>query len=379
MRRLTLYILRQIIGPFALFTLLLTLVVWLTQSLRLLDLVINRGQSAPIFAYLTLLMLPSLLTVIVPVAFFGAALYALHKLNNDSEMVVMWSAGVSRLQLAIPVVIAATVAMSITYACGLWLMPAGQRAMRDKVFDIRADIGAAILREGAFTQPTNGLTVFIRELRPAGEIRGILVHDNRNPKRPISYVAEAGMLAQTPEGARLIMINGNVQQSDQAGARLSVLRFDRYVFDLDQFAGPQRATERETSERYLSELFFPEVTGAGREVRQAVYRAEGHNRLSSPLYCLAFALIALAATASGQMARGSYAMRLTAAAVGGAILRMLGYGAQGAAARNPSLSFLLYLLPLSGIAVASAILAQLPLVPESIRRLFVRRAAEAAP
>ena len=114
MRRLTLYILRQIVGPFALFTLLLTLVVWLTQSLRLLDLVINRGQSAPVFAYLTLLMLPSLLTVIVPVAFFGAALYSLHKLNNDSEMVVMWSAGVSRLQLAVPVLIAAGVAMAIT-------------------------------------------------------------------------------------------------------------------------------------------------------------------------------------------------------------------------------------------------------------------------
>ena len=46
MRKLSFYILRQILGPFLLFTLLLTLVVWMTQSLRLLDLVINRGQSA---------------------------------------------------------------------------------------------------------------------------------------------------------------------------------------------------------------------------------------------------------------------------------------------------------------------------------------------
>src|SRR3982074_73844 len=103
MRSLFFYVLRQIIGPFLLFTLLLTLVVWMTQSLRLLDLVINRGQSAAIFAYLTMLMIPSLLVVIAPIAFFGAALYALNKLNNDSELVVMWSAGVSRLQLAAPV------------------------------------------------------------------------------------------------------------------------------------------------------------------------------------------------------------------------------------------------------------------------------------
>jgi lipopolysaccharide export system permease protein len=252
MRKLFFYILRQIVGPFLLFTLILTLVVWMTQSLRLLDLVINRGQSAAIFAYLTMLMIPSLLVVIAPIAFFGAALYALNKLHNDSELVVMWSAGISRFQLALPVLTASLLVMAICYACSLYLMPLGQRTMKDKVFDIRADIGAAILREGAFTTPSDGLTVFIRELAPGGEIRGILVHDNREPKRPLTYLAESGVLAQTQEGARLIMQNGNIEQGEGGGGRLSVLKFERYVFDLDQYAGPQRASERDTSERYLS-------------------------------------------------------------------------------------------------------------------------------
>ena len=47
-------------------------------------------------------MLPSLLVVIVPIAFFGAALFALNKLNHDSELVVMWSAGISRVQTGRP-------------------------------------------------------------------------------------------------------------------------------------------------------------------------------------------------------------------------------------------------------------------------------------
>src|SRR5258707_14246212 len=111
MRSLFFYVSRQIVGPFLLFTLLLTLVVWMTQALRLLDLVINRGQSAGIFAYLTLLMLPTVLVIIVPIAFFAAALYALNKLNSDSELVVMWSAGISRFQLGQPVLVAAAAAM----------------------------------------------------------------------------------------------------------------------------------------------------------------------------------------------------------------------------------------------------------------------------
>jgi lipopolysaccharide export system permease protein len=369
MRKLFFYILRQIVGPFLLFALILTLVVWMTQSLRLLDLVINRGQSAAIFAYLTMLMLPSLLVVIAPIAFFGAALYALNRLNNDSELVVMWSSGVSRLQLALPVLAAAMLVMTVCYACSLYLMPLGQRTMKDKVFDIRADIGAAILREGAFTTPSDGLTVFIRELAPDGEIRGILVHDNREPKRPITYLAESGVLAQTQEGARLIMENGNIEQGEGGGARLSVLKFDRYVFDLDQYAGPQRASDRDTSERYLSELLDPPFP-ASQTVRRGVYIAEAHNRLSGPLYCIAFALIALAATAKGRMGRTSYALRLAGAALIGAALRLIGYGAQGIAASNPQFTLVLYLLPLAASVAAAGVLTDIPLIPESIRRLI---------
>lgn len=378
MRRLSVYILRQIVGPFTLFTLLLTLVVLLTQSLRLLDLVINRGQSATVFAYLTLLMLPTLLAVIVPVAFFGAALYALHKLNNDSEMVVMWAAGVSRVQLARPVLIAAAIAMTLTYACSLYLMPAGQRAMADKVVDIRADLGAAILREGAFTTPVPGLTVFIRELGGAGEIRGILVHDNRDPARPLSYLAEGGVFAQTQAGARLIMLNGTIQQRGAGGGQLSVLNFERYVFDLDQFAGPQRATERDTSERFLSELFDPALRGANQAMRRGVYLAEAHNRLSSPLYCIAFAMIALAATATGHLARTRYVLRLGGAAAAAAALRMIGYGAQGVAAYRPELFAVLYLLPLGGMLAGGLILAGVPLVPPALKRAFTGPIPDAA-
>jgi lipopolysaccharide export system permease protein len=377
MRKLSSYILRQILGPFLLFTLLLTLVVWMTQSLRLLDLVINRGQSAGIFAYLTLLMLPSLLVVIVPIAFFGAALFALNKLNHDSELVVMWSAGLSRVQMAAPVIAAAAMAMALTYLCSLYLMPLGQRLTRDKVFEIRADIGAAILREGSFTTPSEGLTVFIRELSPTGEIKGILVHDNRDLTKPITYIAETGVLAQTPVGARLIMLRGNIERSEDSGSKLSVLKFDRYVFDLDEYAGQPRANERETSERYLSELLEPQMTGDNQDVRRGVYLAEAHNRLSAPLYCLAFALIALAATAKGHMARASYALRLTGAALAAALLRLLGYAAQGTAARNPTFLAVLYVIPLVGILLGAAILADIPLIPAGVKRLFARAPREA--
>lgn len=355
--RLSFYILGQLLGPVAILALLMTGVIWLVSILPLLDLVINRGQSAPTFLYLIMLLLPQLLMIILPIAFFFAALFTLQRLAGDSELVVMASAGYSLRQLAMPVLAAAGIVMVLTYACALWLMPAGQRVLRDKLVDIRADVAGALLSEGEFNPAAPGLTVFIRQINyHDGEIQGILVHDSRDKKRPITYIAEKGVLAQTPAGTRLIMQDGTVEQSSEGGKQLSVLSFARYTIDMDQFAGPARNTLRKTNERYLPELLWPPEKGLSQRLRDQ-FHAEAHNRLSQPLYCLAFALIALAGVLGASRQRGRLAMRLTAASLAAGGLRIAGYGVAGAAQSNPALVPLFYILPLVGVGVAILVLA----------------------
>jgi lipopolysaccharide export system permease protein len=353
--RLSLYILRQLLGPVVLLTVLMTGVIWLVSILPLLDLVINRGQSAPTFLYLIMLLLPQLLMIILPIAFFFAALMTLQRLSGDSELVVMASAGYSLRQLAMPVLGAAAVVMMLTYACALWLMPAGQRVLRDKLMDIRADVAGALLNEGEFNPAAPGLTVFIRQISHNGEIRGILVHNSRDKARPITYIAEKGILAQTPVGTRLIMLDGTVEQSTQGGSQLSMLSFTRYTIDMDQFAGPAHITQRKTNERYLTELLWP-----GDDVTPRLHKqffAEAHNRLSQPLYCLAFALIALAGVLRAGRQRGQMAVRLTLASAAAAGLRVAGYGVVGIAQNNSALVPLFYILPLIGTTGAILVMA----------------------
>lgn len=353
---ISLYVLGQLMGPVMLLTLLLTSIIWMVTILPLLDLVINRGQSAPTFLYLILLMLPTPLMIILPIAFFFATLITLSRLAGDSELVVMASAGYSLRQLTRPVLAAAGLVMLVTWACALWLMPLGQRELRDKLVDIRADVAGALLNEGDFNTPSQGLTVFIRELGRTGDLRGILVHDNRDKKRPITYIAERGVLAQTPAGTRLIMEDGTFEQSEKGGAKLTVLHFERNTIDLDQFNGPIRATIRKTNERYLGELLFPSEPDVTPRARLQFF-AEAHNRLAQPLYCIAFALIAMAAVMRGRRQRGKVAIRLTIASLAAIGLRIAGYGISGLAQGSPVLVLLFYLVPLLGAAAATAVLA----------------------
>jgi lipopolysaccharide export system permease protein len=293
----------------------------------------------------------------MPIAFFFATLFTLQRLQGDSELVVMASAGYSLRQLAVPVLGCAALVMALTYACVLYLMPAGQRALRDKVVDIRADVAGALLNEGEFNPAAPGVTVFIRQLASNGEIRGILVHDSRDRVRPVTYIAEKGILAQTPAGTRLIMMDGTIETSAQEGKQLQVLHFESDTINLDQFSGPARYTLRTINERYLGELLWPpERQGVTRKIRDQFF-AEAHNRIAQPLYCLAFALMALAAVMRGRQQRGSVALRLSIASLAAIGLRIAGYGIMGMAQRNPPLVAGFYLLPALGAAGAIAVLA----------------------
>ena len=235
-------------------------------------------------------------------------------------------------------------------------MPAGQRALRDKELDIRADMAGALLNEGDFSTPSQGLTVFIRQMGNEGEIHGILVHDSRDKLRPITYIAEKGILAQTPAGVRLIMLDGTIETGAKGGSQLQVLHFESDTINMDQFNGPTHATLRKIQERYLGELLWPPEPDITPRIRDQFF-AEANNRLSQPLYCLTFALIALAAVLRGRRQRGSVAMRLTVASFAAAGLRIAGYGVMGVAQHNPLLTSLFYLLPIIGGIGAIAVLA----------------------
>jgi lipopolysaccharide export system permease protein len=349
------YVLGQLLGPVALLTLLLTCVIALTQSFRLLDLVINRGQSAPTFLYLMSLYLPTLLAIILPIAFLFGSLFTLTRLSGDSELVVMESAGYSRAQLAAPVLLASFLAMALTWICVLWLAPAGQRTLSAKVLDINADVGGALLHEGDFTQAGQGVTIFIRAIDNDGQIHGIMVHDSRDAKHPLTYLAQRGLLTQTPSGARLVMFDATLEQSAKGGAQLTNVTFQSWAVSLEQFGGVVRPSAPKTNERYLTELLWPQDKNISVKLRDA-YLAEAHSRLSQPLYCLTFAMIALAAISRGRRQRGALALRLSIAALAAAAFRIAGYGLAGPAASQPLLNLLFYAIPLLGAAGALAVM-----------------------
>lgn len=330
---ITRYILGQLVTATIFVTLALTFAIWLTQSLRLIDYIVNRGLPASTFLTFVGLLLPSFLGVVLPVAAFVAALFIYHKLAMDSEMVVMRAAGLSQMQLARPAILLALLVTLVVYAISLYFLPASFRQFKDLQNEFRNDLSAVLLQEGVFTAINKDITVYVRERSADGELRGILVHDNREADRPVTMMAERGALVPSEAGPRVVMENGNRQQVERGTGRFSLLYFDRYTIELNDFGEISRSRWREPKERFLPELLWPSDSRDDQRYRQELV-AEGHQRLVGPLYTIVFVLIGMAALLAGEFNRRGQAKRVLAAVACVAALEGLSLALSDLASRS---------------------------------------------
>ncbi len=341
------YIIWRLAGAMLLICLSLTAIAWLSQSLRFIDLIVNRGLNVSTFLYLSTLILPALLWVIVPISLFVSVVFVYNRLANDSELVVLKNAGISRFGIARPVLIFAFLATAFSYLIALYLMPASYREFKDLQSFIRDNYASLLLQEGVFATPTDGVTVYIRERSNDGVLRGILVDDSRDPQKAITMMAQEGALVQSDNGPRFLLVSGNRQEFNKETREFSILYFERYSLELALFAQKDGFTRwREPRERYFHELFFPKDTIEETQLQKL--RAEGHHRLSWPLYNILLAMVGVIIFITGEFNRRGQGRRIIAGVVAAILLIIWSFGINWTVVRNASLVPLIHITTIGG-------------------------------
>ncbi len=338
---LTRYVLKQLAVGMIFVTIGLTSVIWLTQSLRFIELIVNRGLTAGVFGYMTILLLPNFLSLILPIALFTVVAFTYSKMISDRELLVMRSAGLSQLALAKPALILAMIVVVIGYALNFYLLPESYRKFRELQWDIRYNYSHTLLQEGTFNTITKDVTVYIRKRTSDGQLHGILVHDQRNKAAPVTLIAERGALVEGKGGNRVVMFKGNRQSIDPKTKQMSILYFDRYVFDMGGGKPVTAVRYREAREQSMSELFNLDKKNMNpNDVGK--FTIEAHKRITSPITALGFTMVALAFLISGGFSRRAQNRRNIAAITVIVMLQGAALGLENSAAKELSLISLMY-------------------------------------
>ena len=348
------YIFSQLLVALLLVTAGLVALIWLTQSLRFIQIIVSHGLSPFVFLRLTMLLVPSFVATILPITCFIVVLFVYTRLAGDRELTVMRAAGMSDYTLARPALAIATGTMLLCFLLNLVLVPASLAAFRAFEFEIRNQIAAFLLQPGVFTPVAANVTVYVQARNSDDSLRGILIEDNRDPRTPATILARSGQLEVTAQGPEVLLQHGSREEVDPRTGRLDVLDFHSYTVSLAQASQADTPELTDSAEAPLKQLLHPprNLTGPDR----AKWVVEAHRRLSAPLAVMSFTLIGLFASLRGMFRRHGGIVRPVSAVLTVTLLVALGLGVNNLAARDLTLLPLIWVTSVAPGLIAAILL-----------------------
>lgn len=296
--------LSQLFMLFGFFALVLVAVYWVNRAVILFDQLIADGHSAFVFLEFTALSLPQVIGMVLPMAAFAASIYVTNRLSADSELTVMQATGFSPWRLARPVLVYGVLLALMMSVLTHLLIPASLQQLKEREREIAGSISARLLREGVFLHPADGVTFYIREISPQGELADVFLSDVRNDKRHITYTAERAYLLRDDEGPKLIMRDGMAQVLSPDTGQLSTTNFAQFSRDISGLIAQGGQGSRKL--RYIPTLeILTDTLAVADEVNDPPGEVllEGHQRISAALVCIVAALIGHSALLAGGFSR----------------------------------------------------------------------------
>ena len=298
------YMLSQLLVLFGFFSLVLVAVFWINRAVVLFDRLIGDGQTALVFLEFTALGLPKLITTVVPIATFAAAVYVTNRLTNESELTVMQATGSGPWRLARPVFIYGLISALMMSVLAHLLVPAAQTQLSERESEISRNVTARLLTEGTFLNPTSGVTFYTRAIAEDGVLRDVFLSDRRNPTVQVMYTAAQAYLVRNDEISTLIMVDGLAQRLTNEGQRLSTAKFQDFSFDITSLISKNEIRSKSIRQMGSFALLFdwPKIikeTGA----RAGNIAEELHSRFAQSLFCIVAAMIGFSTLLLGGFSR----------------------------------------------------------------------------
>jgi lipopolysaccharide export system permease protein len=348
------YLFRQIGRPVVAACAALAGIGILSQSLDQLEVIVERGQSVWVMVKLTLLAVPQLLAVIIPIGLFVGALIALTRLQREQELTAVFASGVTRWSAIRPAVWIAILAALLTLFVTTVGQPWAQRQARAEAFAVRTDLAAVLVEEGEFVRGPGGLTVYVQQIEQNGLLKNLFVY-MLDGDDAVTWDAAEARFGRIDGRPVLTMVNASTTRYSSRGV-LTYGSFAQTVVDLSPYAAVTDRVRYKPTDLYLTQLFNPSPGDLERVGSAGELMAEGHLRLSAPFYALMAMALALTAIIGGPFSRTGYGSRIAKAAAAFLIVRVAGYGLVSASAWNSWLNVFQYLLPILATAVALRLL-----------------------
>lgn len=276
------------------------------KFITILALAINGVIPADLVLTILLLNLPTLGTLMLPISFYLAVLFAHGRLHSESEMVALTSCGFSPNK-----VLKATLALSLlTFVFAsfnsLYLAPTSEDHMVSVIEEAESDAGTATLIEGRFHKTSgNGGVVYVEKYEKGQNLINVFAADwpKDEEQSPSVITAMSGSVEAKQDGTWLTLKNGQRYAGVVGKNEFDNTSFSTYQVHIAN-------AEVESKKRDVEALPTAQLLG----VEDTRYQAELQWRIAIPVSILLITFMAVP-MAKVNPRQGRYAKLLPALAL----------------------------------------------------------------
>ncbi len=298
MRIIRRYLSLEIMVPFLLTLTVLIFVLLLGNLYKMAEMVIAKGVRIVDMLNLILSMVPYLLTMAIPMAFFFSLMVGLGRMGSDGEITAMKALGISPRDFLPPVMVMAVACTCIVLMLEVWLVPQGMKKIKTITLDILRNKTVLALRPHALSLEIKGLGIYVDNIdQKTGLVEGIVIFDQREPERQYTVTAHEGLIVPDREGGSLFFLlrQGTIHGFEPGRDSYQLTDFKEYKINLDlaTLLGQRRKKKPRNRSLTFGELrqrikmLEKQGKNAGK-VRNSLYK-----RISMSFSCLVFALIGI--------------------------------------------------------------------------------------
>jgi lipopolysaccharide export system permease protein len=295
------YIFKQTLTSVFICTLVFLSVVWLSQSFRIINLIIDKGTNISDFFILSAYSFPNWLVISLPFGTFAGCMISYLRLDSDKEIIVMKAAGINILKISKPAIYVGLISSAILFITVHFILPLSYKNFKSLQNEIRNSSQELIIKNNIFLDLNDTQIIYVGEINKNNFYEEIFIQDRTDSKQIIELFSKNGFISSKDDKLTIYM-NQGTRISTNENNNSTIMDFKKYNIEIKkniiQLNNNVRVIE------YNEYNFFDLIKKANKDIKnQGKLLAEAHNRNTMSLLPIVFTIIAMVSTLTGYQSR----------------------------------------------------------------------------
>jgi len=235
------YFLLEFVKFFLLISLSLSILIWMTQAARLLELITEYGNPVSIYLKYILLIYPKVYENIFILCFSISMFFLINKLEESNELNIYWLSGISKKSIIKFSIKIGALMIVIYILISAFIAPWTSSKSRAVLAQSKFSLINSLVKENNFNSPLKDLTIYVNKNDNKGNLENVFIYEKTR-----TIIAKTGEILSNDKGSYLKLFNGITHEKNNEN--INVINFESTIFDFSKYQ-MQNVTHPKFSER----------------------------------------------------------------------------------------------------------------------------------